>query len=283
MKTLLTLTLLCFVIVFNGFAQTAEQSKLDSLSRIKDERYNPYKNTISWDVSNLFHTVTNTYYYENYDPYIGEYYQVPLGSATTSFYFRHRLGSMKHSRLDRSAYLRISGYFNFTTPQKTDSAYKTVSVTNGSIVVQNPQPFNSIVNLGASIGLEKDYNLGHFQLYYAGDIVWGYSNSNATGSYYIGDLFYNISNPNNYDYQYYLLAKDLSFGISPALGVNYYIGKRFSVGIETAFLLSYTIQSSESVQENLTLNTNTTYKLPNYYFYSGQFIPLKAIKVGFSF
>lgn len=102
------------------------------------------------------------------------------------------------------------------------------------------------------------------------------------GTYFASDII-NYSNPNNYEFDYYYYARDLSFGISPALGVNYYFNNRFSIGIETAFILSYTIQTSELIQENLTLFNNTTYKLPNYYFYSGQFIPLKAIKVGFTF
>ena len=280
MKLLLSTLLLCLVIVSTTFAQNSEQAKADSIAKVR-ENYNPYKNTISWDFSSLIHG-QNYYYYGYYNPLDGYYYGPSAftneSSIPAGIFFRHRVESKKFLRLDQATYWRASLFFNFTHFNSSDSASYILNNSNGYITARNPQSFNDIYTFFASLGIERDYNLNKFQLFYALDFLAAYSN--AAGIYFGASITdtvnkYYSSGPTN--------VKDLSFGVSPGIGVNYYFNHRFSVGIESAFILNYVIQSSEIVEQPASNNKSIIYKLPSYHFIQGNYIPLRAIKASFSF
>ncbi len=103
-------------------------------------------------------------------------------------------------------------------------------------------------NIRLGFGMEKQFQKGRFVHYYGADIFGRY--------YKVNDDFYFSNTPGilfDYDNSVNRRIQTITVGVTPFIGIKYYITKQFSVGLESSYEIGFFSTRYQEVRTAVTL------------------------------
>ena len=252
MKTKIFITFLSFLsFASSSFANTNFETVPDTVKPAEHSVDRSSKHELCLGYSNPLSFLSSALYWDYF--YNGNYNlpYYPFLSATNTFNAPTYELSYKYHSSTKMA-LRIGLDFNTST-----TTFKQTSSSSSS------PPFatetNGVTQFGTSIGMEMTKGEGKTQWFAGGDVFYAHFNSKDTytdtGTL---DVYKEGSN---------------AFGLSPLIGVKYYISKIISVSAESRLNIFY---SSYTIDETTTDSNSYT----SFYSYKGSGFNLKLNPIG---
>jgi hypothetical protein len=165
-------------------------------------------------------------------------YQVELGLGSISALWSNTTGGsvLFKKRMDIGELIDITSvkYYRIYSSFNTDIRLDTAVAKVGGIY-NSTYSSDDYVDFELGIGFEKQFRNKMFVHYYGADLLTRINYRNDTRTYY------NYSNNFNNEYTNIETRLDsrTSLGVSPFIGIKYYITKQLSFGLESGMYLSY--------------------------------------------
>lgn len=242
--------IVCFISIFISLSQSFAQDENKGVARRKHEiAFDLSGSSIipSTSVGNYFNNYFNNYYNGRFG-----YYNYNQANGASLFYRRYKISTNKQKTYERyfGNRYRLGIYFLGQNQKRNISSNTNTFYSNVGVY-----PIADASLVYVRIGKEIQEKFGKFQLHYGVDLVLDYYSSDY--SLILPNYELQTGNLISYD-SYIQKVSAISAGISPLIGIKYFLNSRILFSLESNFDILYRTSNLKDNFARVDLVNNTT-------------------------